>query len=320
MREESLYPPILPNRSGMLQVDPLHTLYWEESGNPDGIPILFLHGGPGAGTVPANRRFFDPKAYRIILFDQRGSGRSTPAGEIKDNTTQLLVSDIEVLRRSLNIDRWVVFGGSWGSTLALVYAEMFPHQCIALVLRGIFLCRAQEIEWFLYGMQSFFPEHWVAFSEHLPPEERDDLLYNYHRRLVSPDRTVHMPAALAWSLYEGSCSTLMPNDSGLDQFSQDQFALSLARIEAHYFVNNIFLPENFILDHAEVLNDIPGVIVQGRYDMVCPAASAIKLNKLWDRSQLIVVPDAGHSSSEKGIMTALIKATKELIDGGIDGR
>tara|TARA_Y100000588_G_scaffold4369_1_gene5493 strand:+ start:217 stop:1125 length:909 start_codon:yes stop_codon:yes gene_type:complete len=301
----------------MLQVDHLHAIYWEESGNPEGIPVLFLHGGPGAGTVPENRRFFDPKAYRIILFDQRGSGRSTPAGEIEENTTQLLVSDIEVLRRLLNIDRWVVFGGSWGSTLALIYAEMFPGRCLGLVLRGIFLSRAHEVEWFLYGMQSFFPETWAAFSGHLPFEERNDLLRNYHKRLVNPDPAIHMPAALAWSVYEGSCSTLMPNNSSVAQFSRDQFALGLARIEAHYFVNNIFLSENFILDHAEVLHSIPGVIVQGRYDMVCPLSSAVDLTMAWDRAQLIVVPDAGHSSSEEGIMRALIKATDEIRDGGI---
>jgi proline iminopeptidase len=314
---KSLYPVIHPNRSGMLQVDHLHAIYWEESGNPEGIPVLFLHGGPGAGTVPENRRFFDPKAYRIILFDQRGSGRSTPAGEIEENTTQLLVSDIEVLRRLLNIDRWVVFGGSWGSTLALIYAEMFPGRCLGLVLRGIFLSRAHEVEWFLYGMQSFFPETWAAFSGHLPFEERNDLLRNYHKRLVNPDPAIHMPAALAWSVYEGSCSTLMPNNSSVAQFSRDQFALGLARIEAHYFVNNIFLSENFILDHAEVLHSIPGVIVQGRYDMVCPLSSAVDLTMAWDRAQLIVVPDAGHSSSEEGIMRALIKATDEIRDGGI---
>ena len=313
----SLYPSIHPNRSGMLQVDPLHTLYWEESGNPEGIPVLFLHGGPGAGTVPENRRFFDPKAYRIILFDQRGSGRSIPAGEIKQNTTQLLVSDIEILRRFLNIDRWALFGGSWGSTLALIYAEMHPDRCLGLVLRGIFLCRAPEIEWFLYGIRSFFPENWATFSEYLPPEERDDLLHNYHKRLVSPDPTIHMPAALAWSIYEGSCSTLIPNNSNLDQFGRDQFALGLARMEAHYFVNNIFLPENFILDNAEVLSDIPGVIIQGRYDMVCPVASASDLNKVWDGAELVVVPNAGHSSSEEGIMAALVGATNDLRDGGI---
>jgi len=313
----SLYPAIDPRRSGMLEVDLLHTVYWEESGNPEGIPVLFLHGGPGAGTVPENRRFFDPNAYRIILFDQRGSGRSTPAGEIKENTTQLLVSDIEVLRRFLNIDRWVVFGGSWGSTLALIYAEMYPGRCIGLVLRGIFLCRPQEVEWFLHGVQSFFPENWAAFSGHLPFEERNDLLSNYYKRLVNPDPAIHMPAALAWSIYEGSCSTLMPNEPSVAQFSQGQFALGLARIEAHYFINNIFLPENFILDHAEALHSIPGVIVQGRYDMVCPFTSAADLSRAWGRAQLNVVPDAGHSSSEEGIMRALIKATDEIRDGGV---
>ncbi|MEE2694000.1 MAG: prolyl aminopeptidase [Pseudomonadota bacterium] len=317
MSGASLYPSIHPNRSGMLQVDLLHSLYWEESGNPQGIPILFLHGGPGAGTVPENRRFFDPKAYRIILFDQRGSGRSTPAGEINQNTTQMLVSDIEALRQFLNVDRWALFGGSWGSTLALIYAEMFPKRCIGLVLRGIFLCRPHEIEWFLYGMQSFFPENWATFAEHLPADERENLLHNYHKRLVNPDPAIHMPAALAWSIYEGSCSTLMPNNLGLNQFTRDQFALSLARTEAHYFVNKIFLAENFILDRAEVLSDIPGVIIQGRYDMVCPMASAVDLSEVWGRARLIVVPDAGHSSSEKGITEALIRATNGLRDGEI---
>ena len=243
MKRVSLYPHINAYKTGMLDVDSIHTLYWEESGNPEGIPVVFFHGGPGAGTVPENRRFFDPSSYRIVLFDQRGSGRSTPLGETRNNTTQLLLADIEVLRQFLGIERWVVFGGSWGSTLALVYAETFPDRCLALLLRGIFLCRQQEVDWFLYGMKAFFPENWASFSGHLPVSERQDLLHNYHQRLVNPDPAIHMPAALAWSIYEGSCSTLMPNASGISQFFNDRFALGLARMEAHYFVNNSFLPE-----------------------------------------------------------------------------
>jgi proline iminopeptidase len=317
MKQVFLYPDIGANSSGMLSVDSIHTLYWEESGNPNGIPVIFLHGGPGAGTVPENRRFFDPSSYRIVLFDQRGSGRSTPLGETKNNTTQSLLSDIEALRLFLGIERWAVFGGSWGSTLALVYAENFPDRCIALLLRGIFLCRKQEIEWFLYGMKTFFPESWAVFSGHLPVAERQDLLKNYHKRLVHPDPAIHMPAALAWSVYEGSCSMLMPNASGMAQFTNDKFALGLARMEAHYFVNNIFLRENYILDHAYALRDIPGVIIQGRYDMVCPLTTAADLSKAWDRARFTVVPDAGHSSSEEGISAALVEATNELRDQSI---
>ena len=301
----------------MLQVDSMHTLYWEESGNPEGIPVVFLHGGPCAGTVPENRRFFDPSSYRIILFDQRGSGRSTPLGEIKNNTTQLLLSDIETLRIFLEIETWLIFGGSWGSTLALVYAETFPNRCRALILRGIFLCRKEEIDWFLYGIKSFFPENWMAFEGHLPGIERNNLLENYYRRLVDPDPAIHMPAAIAWSLYEGSCSSLTPNECGMADFKREEFALGLARMEAHYFVNNIFLPENYILDNSEVLSKIPGVIVQGRYDMVCPISAAMDLSRVWERAELVIVPNAGHSSSETGISAALIGATNRFRDGDI---
>jgi len=317
MKRGSLYPHVSAYKSGMLDVDPIHTLYWEESGNAKGIPVVFFHGGPGAGTVPENRRFFDPSSYRIILFDQRGSGRSTPLGETKNNTTQLLLADIEALRLLLGIERWVVFGGSWGSTLALVYAEMFPDRCLALLLRGIFLCRQQEVDWFLYGMKAFFPESWAAFSGFLPASEREDLLHNYHRRLVNPDPAIHMPAAMSWSMYEGSCSTLMPNVAGMAQFTHDRFALGLARMEAHYFINNIFLPENFILDNADALGGIPGVIIQGRYDMVCPLTTAADLSKAWRKAEFKVIEDAGHSASEEGISAALVRATNDFRDGGI---
>ena len=317
MKRVSLYPHINAYKTGMLDVDSIHTLYWEESGNPEGIPVVFFHGGPGAGTVPENRRFFDPSSYRIVLFDQRGSGRSTPLGETRNNTTQLLLADIEVLRQFLGIEKWVVFGGSWGSTLALVYAETFPDRCLALLLRGIFLSRQQEIDWFLYGMKAFFPENWASFSGHLPVSERQDLLHNYHQRLVNPDPAIHMPAALAWSIYEGSCSTLMPNASGISQFFNDRFALGLARMEAHYFVNNSFLPENFILEHVDAVCGIPGVIVQGRYDMVCPLTTAADLSKAWRRAQFKVVADAGHSASEEGISAALVSATDDFRDGGV---
>src|SRR5512137_529194 len=242
-----LHPPIEPYAQGMLPLDGLHTMYWETSGNPDGIPVVFLHGGPGGGSSPRHRRFFDPRAYRIVVYDQRGSGRSTPLGELRDNTTQHLIADLETLRRQLGIPRWLVFGGSWGSTLALAYAQAHPDRCLGLVLRGIFLCRQSEIDWFLYGMRNVYPEPWERFAGHLPEGERGDLLRNFHRRLADPDPAVHAPAARAWSTYEGSCSTLMPSRETVEHFASDAVALGLARIEAHYFVNDSFLGPNQLL-------------------------------------------------------------------------
>lgn len=305
-----LFPELDPHCSGMLTLDALHAMYWEECGNPLGIPVVFLHGGPGAGSTAAHRRFFDPEAYRIVVLDQRGAGRSTPLGELRDNTTPQLIADLERLREHLKIERWLVFGGSWGSTLALAYAEAHPERCLGLVLRGIFLCRKSEIDWFLYGLRSIFPEAWRKLADMLSPEEQGDLLTNYHRRLVNPDPAVHMPAARAWSVYEGSCSTLMPSPDTLAYFSGDVVALGLARIEAHYFVNNIFLPENSLLERVGSLARIPAIIVQGRYDMVCPLVTAHELASAWPQAVYKVIPDAGHSVWEPGILDALVEATE----------
>jgi len=307
-----LFPEIEPRASGMLRLDAIHSMYWEESGRRDGIPAVFLHGGPGAGSTPKHRRFFDPGAYRVIVYDQRGAGRSKPLGELRDNTTPLLIADLESLRHHLGVERWLVFGGSWGSTLAIAYAQAHPERCLGLVLRGIFLCRRSEIEWFLYGLRSVFPEPWEKFSGFLPSAERGDLLANYHRRLVDPDPAVHMPAARAWSVYEGSCSTLFPSPETVAYFAGDVVALGLARIEAHYFINDIFLAQDSLLANAGRLRDIPGVIVQGRYDMVCPLVSAHELHLAWPQADYRVVPDAGHSAWEPGILGALVKATERF--------
>jgi len=307
-----LFPPIEPSRTGMLELEAPHRMYYEESGNPKGVPVVFLHGGPGAGSSAVHRQFFDPAYYRIVVYDQRGAGRSTPLGCLENNTTPALVADLERLREHLAIERWMVFGGSWGSTLALAYAEHHPGRCLALVLRGIFLCRKSEIDWFLYGLRAIFPEAWRAFAGFIPEAERADLLAAYHRRLVDPDPAVHMPAARSWSVYEGSCSTLLPNPALVADFASDRVALGLARIEAHYFVNDIFLPENFLLDHAARLKDIPGVIVQGRYDIVCPAISADDLHRAWPEAEYAIVADAGHSAFEPGIRSRLVAATESF--------
>lgn len=307
-----LYPEIEPRASGLLPLDAVHAMYWEESGRADGIPAVFLHGGPGAGSTPKHRRFFDPSAYRVIVYDQRGAGRSLPLGELRRNTTPHLIADLEMLRQHLGVERWLVFGGSWGSTLAVAYAEAHPERCLALILRGIFLCRRTEINWFLYGLRGIFPEAWEKFAGFLPPEERGDLLRNYYRRLIDPDPAVHMPAARSWSIYEGSCSTLRPSPETLDYFAGDVVALGLARIEAHYFLNDIFLPENSLLAQANRLQDIPGVIVQGRYDMVCPLVSAHELHRAWPQADYRIVPDAGHSVWEPGILRALLEATERF--------
>ena len=307
-----LFPEIESSASGMLALDSLHTMYWEESGNPDGIPAVFLHGGPGAGSTPKHRRFFDPAAYRIVVYDQRGAGRSTPLGELRDNTTPHLIDDLELLRRHLGIGRWLVFGGSWGSTLSIAYAEAHPERCLGLVLRGIFLCRRSEIEWFLGGIRTVYPEPWERLSGFLPSTERGDLLKSYYRRLTDPDAAVHMPAARAWSTFEGSCSTLLPDPGTVAYFAGDVVALGLARIEAHYFMNDIFLPANALLENVRRLAEIPSVIVQGRYDMVCPSITAHELAAAWPEARYRVIPDAGHSVWEPGILAALIEATESF--------
>ncbi|HSO07893.1 MAG TPA: prolyl aminopeptidase [Pelomicrobium sp.] len=307
-----LYPEIEPYAQGRLRVSELHEIYWEESGNPDGLPVVFLHGGPGAGSAPNHRRFFDPAAYCIVIFDQRGAGRSSPLGEIRENTTPLLIADMEQLRRHRGIERWLVFGGSWGSTLALAYAEAHPERCLGLFLRGIFLCRSQEIDWFLYGLRAFFPEAWETFAAHIPADERADLLGAYHRRLMDPDPAVHRPAARAWSVYEGSCSTLLPSRETVDYFAGEVVALGLARMEAHYFAHDIFLPDNALLDNVARIRHLPAVIVQGRYDAVCPVVSAYELHQAWPEAEYVVVPDAGHSAWEPGIRAELVKATERF--------
>ncbi len=310
-----LFPEISPYTNGMLPLDNLHTMYWEQSGNETGVPVLFLHGGPGAGSSPAHRCFFDPAYYRIVIYDQRGAGRSTPLGEIHNNTTPHLIDDIEVLRQYLGITEWLVFGGSWGSTLALAYSETYPARCLGLILRGIFLCRKSEIDWFLYGLKNFFPEAWHTFVSLLPSSERDNILAAYYRRLVHPEYVVHMPAALAWSVYEGSCSTLLASPETVAYFTNDVVAIGLARIEAHYFSHEIFLPKNSLLDNIKKIRSIPAVIIQGRYDAVCPIVSANDLHCAWPEAQYIVIADAGHSAWEPGIQTELIKATERFKNG-----
>lgn len=307
-----LFPEIEPYDSGMLPLDTRHTMYWEQSGNPNGVPILFLHGGPGAGSTPAHRRFFNPVHYRIVVFDQRGSGRSVPLGEIRDNTTPHLINDIETLRQHLGIDKWIIFGGSWGSTLALAYGEAHPDRCLGFILRGIFLCRKQEIEWFLYGIRNFFPEAWNNFVSLLLPSERDDILSAYYQRLMNPDPEIHMPAARTWGAYEGSCSTLLPSPETVNYFSGDIVALGMARMEAHYFSHDIFLPENALLNNVSKLHHIPATIVQGRYDAVCPIISADDLHHAWPQAEYIVIEDAGHSVWEPGIQKALIKTAEKF--------
>jgi proline iminopeptidase len=312
MSRQDLFPPLEPYATGFLRLDALNTMYWEQSGNPNGIPVAFLHGGPGAGATPTHRRFFDPHHYRIVVFDQRGAGRSTPLGSLVDNTTRHLVADMEALRRHLGIERWLAFGGSWGSTLALAYAEAHPERVLALVLRGIFLCRESEVEWFLYGMRKVFPEAWRAFAGFLPEGERVDLLEAYYRRLTDPAPLVHMPAARAWSTYEGACSTLLPSPDTVAAFGEERMALGLARIEAHYFRHNIIAPKDDLVAHIERIRRIPTVIVQGRYDMVCPIASADELAQAWPEAEYNVVADAGHSAMEPGIRSRLVAATEKL--------
>ncbi|QJR15775.1 prolyl aminopeptidase [Usitatibacter palustris] len=305
-----LFPAIEPYATGVLELDAPHRMYYEQSGNPKGIPVVFLHGGPGAGASPVHRQFFDPAAYRIVVFDQRGAGRSTPHGCLENNTTPHLVADMEKLRKHLGIERWLVFGGSWGSTLALAYAEHHADRCTGLILRGIFLCRKSEIEFFLYGIKNFFPEVWHTFAERIPEAERGDLLKAYYSRLTDPDPAVSLPAARAWSVYEASCSTLLPNPSLVADFGADRVAYGLSRIEAHYFKHEIFLPENFLLDNIDRIRKIPAVIVQGRYDIVCPLVSADDLHRAWPEAGYEIVADAGHSAFEPGIRSRLVAATE----------
>lgn len=306
-----LYPEIEPFDQGYLQVSPLHSIYYEQCGNPAGKPALFLHGGPGGGCDSRSRRFHDPAAYRIVLFDQRGCGRSRPLGELRDNTTWHLVADIERLRVHLGIERWQVFGGSWGSTLALAYAETHPERVSELILRGIFLLRRSELEWFYqHGASEIFPDAWEEFLRPIPPVERGDLISAYHRRLTGEDAAVRLAAARAWSVWEATTSFLRPDPEHIEAAAREDFALSFARIECHYFVHGGFFDEDGqLLRDIGRIRHIPAVIVQGRYDIVCPMRSAYDLARAWPEAQLLVIPDAGHSAFEPGIVDALVRAT-----------
>jgi proline iminopeptidase len=306
-----LYPALEPFRHGYLRVSDVHELYYEECGNPAGKPAVFLHGGPGAGSDRRARQFFDPQHYRIVVFDQRGCGRSRPSASLVENTTWHLVADIERLRKHLGIERWLVFGGSWGSTLALAYAEANPERVSELVLRGIFLLRYAEIRWFYqHGASEIFPDAWEAYRDAIPIDERDDFLSAYHKRLVGSDQRAALAAARAWSVWEASASFLHSNGDSIRKWGEDQFALAVARIECHYFVNRGFLrSESQLLDDVPRIRHIPATIVQGRYDVVCPATSAWDLHRAWPEANLRIVPDAGHSAFEAGNTHELVLAT-----------
>lgn len=312
MPRGDLFPEIGPFETGYLPISASHVMYWEQVGNPRGQPVLFLHGGPGAGAGAVHRRFFDPTFWRVLIFDQRGAGRSRPLGSLENNSTPDLIADIEVLRRHLGIERWLLFGGSWGSTLALAYAQAHPDRVTGCVLRGVFLGRRQEVDWFLHGMRVVFPDAHAQFVGHLPKAERDDVLGAYLRRLTNPDPAVHLPAARAWSVYEGTCSTLLPSPETVTSFAQDRTALGLARIEAHYFAHDLFLPAEGLLGRMDRIAHIPAEIIQGRYDMICPANSAFDLADAWHNARLTIVPDAGHSALETGVRRALVAAVERF--------
>ena len=307
----ALYPAIEPYRTGFLPVDDRHTLFYEECGNPEGKPVVILHGGPGAGCNPKMRCFHDPAAYRIILFDQRGAGRSTPHADLTDNSTWDLVADIEKLRLHLGVSRWQVFGGSWGSTLALAYAQTNPGPVTELVLRGIFMLRRWELEWFYQsGAHRLFPDAWAAYRDHIPADERSDMMQAYHRRLNSEDQNIRLAAARAWSVWEGATSTLIPEPASIDSFEDPHFALSFARIENHYFVNKGFFEvDDQLLRDVGKIRHIPGVIVHGRYDVVCPVQNAWDLHLAWPEARMHISPTAGHSAFEAENAAALLDAT-----------
>ncbi|MCC3504577.1 MULTISPECIES: prolyl aminopeptidase [unclassified Microcoleus] len=314
MRE--FYPPRQPYNEGELKVSDIHTIHFEESGNPEGKPIVLLHGGPGGGCPPFYRQYFDPEKWRLVMFDQRGCGQSKPHAELQENTTWDLVSDIEKLREYLNIQQWVVFGGSWGSTLSLAYSQTHPDRCKGLILRGIFMLRQKEIRWFYQeGASYIFPDAWEEYVKPIPINERDDLLTAYYQRLTSPDAHIRLEAARAWSIWEGSTSRLFPDLDLKQSFGIDAFAEAFARIECHYFINKGFIePEDKLLLDIDRIRKIPAVIVQGRYDVVCPMMSAWELHRAWPEAEFIVVADAGHSMSEPGIRTCLIEATDKFAD------
>lgn len=308
-----MYPDIKSYDKRHIKVDDIHAVYVEQAGNPDGIPVLFVHGGPGAGCSKHDRCFFDPEKYHIVVFDQRGSGRSTPHAELENNTTQELIADIETIRETLGIDRWLLFGGSWGSTLSLLYAEAHADHVLGLILRGVFLCRKQDLHWFYQdGASRLFPDYWEDFVDQIPEAERGDMIQAYYQRLTGPNELAKMAAAKAWSVWEGHCATLRPNHEVVDDFSDPHKATSLSRIEAHYFVNNCFIEENQIINNAAKLEGIPGIIVHGRYDAICPLDNAFALHRVWHDSELHIIRDAGHSAREPSIIDALVRATRDM--------
>ncbi|MCP4494150.1 MAG: prolyl aminopeptidase [Gammaproteobacteria bacterium] len=310
-----LFPAIQPGETWYFPVSDKHTLYLEECGNPDGVPIVFLHGGPGGSCEPGHRRFFNPERYRIILFDQRGSGKSKPHASLEDNTTTDLIEDLEKIRKSLNIDRWVVFGGSWGSTLSLVYAQTYPQHVLGLILRGIFLARDVDVEWFYQGGAArIFPEAWQHFLEPIPESERDNLIAAYYKRLTSDNEIVRMGAAKAWSIWEGSAATLKPDKQVVNHFSDPHIALSIARIECHYFHHSSFLRPNQILEDIHRIEQIPGFIVHGRYDMICPIEQAIILSQNWSEKSLRIIDNAGHAATEPDISKALVDSCNRMLE------
>lgn len=310
----ALYPAIAPYHSGFLPVSTIHTMYYEEVGNPQGKPVIFLHGGPGGGVEPLYRQYFDPARWRIVLFDQRGAGRSTPHAELRENTTWDLVEDIETLRRHLGLDAWAVFGGSWGSTLALAYSETYPERCTGLVLRGIFLLRRKELQWYYQEGASFvFPDAWEDYCRPIPIAERGNMIAAYYARLTSPDPHVRLQAARAWSIWEGSTSKLFPSPDLIQRFGQDTFAEAFARIECHYFLHRgFFETDDHLLQNVHRIRHLPAWIIQGRYDVVCPMVSAWDLHRAWPEATLQIIPDAGHSATETGIQSALLEATDAL--------
>jgi len=308
-----LFPEIKPYKRHQLKVSEIHELYVDEAGNPDGLPVLFVHGGPGSACDASSRRFYDPSNYRIITFDQRGCGRSTPHSSLEENTTKDLIEDIEKIRQYLAVEQFVLFGGSWGSTLSLLYAQRYPQHVHAMVLRGIFLCRQVDLDW-LYrdGANRIFPDNWDEFQRAIPEAERGDLVEAYYNRLTGEDELARMAAAKAWSAWEGNCSKLRPSAEAMAKFTKPHNAMALSRIETHYFMNKGFIEENQILRNMDAIKDIPGTIVHGRYDMVCPLDNAYLLHHHWPASELHIVRDAGHSASEPGNVDALIRATHDI--------
>jgi proline iminopeptidase len=320
MANEYFFPPIEPYETGILEVDDPHLLYWEQCGNPNGEPILFLHGGPGAGCTDTDRRFFDPDHFRVVLLDQRGSGRSRPVGDLSNNTMADTARDIERLRETLGIDRWHVFGGSYGSTISLYYAQEYPQRCKSLVLRGIWLLREEEIDWWLYRVRMIQPELWNEFAEFIPEPERDDLLEAYWKRLTGEDRELALEAAKHWSIYEGSCCTLLPNEEFTSHFADPDTAWAVARLEAHYFRNGKPDPDSLLLDRVQHIRHIPGFAVHGRYDIVCSVKNLIDLGQAWPELDYVISPDSGHSSHEPGITRELVAATNRIARTGKPGR